>query len=101
MAVVFGTAEENAANNRQLAAALRRLGLDVSVGAVRDGHTWTCWRDLLDPHLVEVLAAAIRQAQGTSGQTQGTSGQAQGRSGQAQGTTSQAQGTSSPLEARA
>ena len=61
VAVVFGTAEENAANNRQLAATLERLGLDVTVGEVRDGHTWTCWRDLLDPYLVNLLAAAARR----------------------------------------
>jgi enterochelin esterase-like enzyme len=60
VAVVFGTAEENAANNRQLAAALGRLGLDVTVGEVRDGHTWTCWRDLLDPYLVTILEKARR-----------------------------------------
>ncbi|HEY0238369.1 MAG TPA: alpha/beta hydrolase-fold protein [Friedmanniella sp.] len=59
--VCFGTAEENAANNRGLAAALDRLGVPVRLGEVRDGHTWTCWRDLLDPHLLDVL----RQAHGT------------------------------------
>ena len=64
--ICFGTAEENAANNRHLAAALVRLGVRVSLGEVRDGHTWTCWRDLLDPHLIDVLAAAARrQAKGT------------------------------------
>ena len=55
--VCFGTAEENASNNRRLAAALRSLGVPVRVGEVRDGHTWTCWRDLLDPHLLDVLHA--------------------------------------------
>ena len=60
VAVVHGTAEENAANNRLLAASLRDLGLDVAVGEVRDGHTWTCWRDLLDPWLVTILDAAGR-----------------------------------------
>lgn len=59
--VVFGTAEENAGNNRLVAAALRALRLDVATGEVRDGHTWTCWRDLLDPHLVDLLEAALRQ----------------------------------------
>lgn len=62
--VCFGTAEENAANNRALAAALGGLGVEVSVGEVRDGHTWTCWRDLLDPHLLDVLNAALPPAQG-------------------------------------
>ena len=60
IAVVHGTAEENAANNRLLAASLRGLGLDVTIGEVRDGHTWTCWRDLLDPYLVRILDAAGR-----------------------------------------
>ncbi|SDU96339.1 enterochelin esterase [Microlunatus sagamiharensis] len=58
--VVHGSAEENAANNRLLAESLRGLGLDVAVGEVRDGHTWTCWRDLLDPWLVTILDAAGR-----------------------------------------
>ena len=53
--VCFGTAEENAANNRQLAAKLRDLGYPVTLGEVRDGHTFTCWRDLLDPHLTNLL----------------------------------------------
>jgi enterochelin esterase-like enzyme len=53
--VCFGTAEENAANNRQLAAKLRDLGDPVTIGEVRDGHTFTCWRDLLDPHLTDLL----------------------------------------------
>ena len=58
--VCWGTAEENAANNRQLAEQLARLGLDVTTGEVRDGHTFTCWRDLLDPHLTDVLTNAWR-----------------------------------------
>ena len=33
----------------------RELGLDVTWGEVRQGHTWTCWRDLLDPHLTDLL----------------------------------------------
>lgn len=58
VAVGFGTAEENAANNRQMAAKLAALGCDVRVGEVRDGHTYTCWRDLLDPHLTDLLRRA-------------------------------------------
>jgi enterochelin esterase family protein len=57
--VCFGSAEENAANNRLMAAKLAELGLPVTVGEVRDGHTFTCWRDLLDPNLTAIL----RQAQ--------------------------------------
>ena len=63
--VCFGTAEENAGNNRRMAAALTGLGVPVRTGEVRDGHTWTCWRDLLDPYLRDVLETALRQAQGT------------------------------------
>ena len=61
--VCWGSAEENAANNRQLAAALERLGLEVTTGTVRDGHTYTCWRDLLDPHLVDVVTRAWPRAE--------------------------------------
>ena len=57
--ICFGTAEENAANNRLLAAKLAALGLPVRVGEVRDAHTFTCWRDLLDPHLVDLVDAAV------------------------------------------
>jgi enterochelin esterase-like enzyme len=53
--ICFGTAEDNAANNRLIAAKLAALGWPVAVGDVRDGHNFTCWRDLLDPHLVELL----------------------------------------------
>jgi len=53
--VCFGSAEENAANNRRIAAHLRSLGWPVTLGEVRDGHTFTCWRDLLDPHLTDLL----------------------------------------------
>ena len=57
--ICFGTAEENAANNQLLAKSLTDLGLPVAVGEVRDGHTFTCWRDLLDPHLVDLLHSAL------------------------------------------
>ena len=62
VSVCFGSAEENAGNNRVMAAKLSELGYDVSTGSVRDGHNFTCWRDLLDPHLVDLLT--LRQAQG-------------------------------------
>ena len=60
LSVCFGTAEENAANNTKMAAQLSDLGLDVATGTVRDGHTFTCWRDLLDPHLGDLLSRAWR-----------------------------------------
>jgi enterochelin esterase family protein len=53
-----GTAEENLANNLALRDHLRSVGLNVSWGEVRQGHTWTCWRDSLHPHLADLLARA-------------------------------------------
>ena len=50
-----GTAEENLANNIAMRETLRHLGVDVGWGETRQGHTWTCWRDLLDPHLTALL----------------------------------------------
>ena len=35
---------------------LRSLGLEVSFNQVRDGHNYTCWRDLLDPSLTDLMA---------------------------------------------
>lgn len=55
VAVTVGTAEENRANNELMARTLLRLGLPVAVGEVRDGHTFTGWRDAFDPHLAELL----------------------------------------------
>jgi enterochelin esterase-like enzyme len=50
-----GTAEENHANNVALHAHLTEIGLETGWGEVRDGHTWTCWRDSLHPHLTDLL----------------------------------------------
>jgi enterochelin esterase-like enzyme len=50
-----GALEENAANNRDMAAALRRAGHDVTYREVADLHNYTAWRDALDPGLTEVL----------------------------------------------
>jgi enterochelin esterase family protein len=55
VAMTCGTAEENHANNLLLRDHLLDVGLDVSWGEVRQAHTWTCWRDLLDPHLTDLL----------------------------------------------
>ena len=55
VAMTCGTAEENLANNIAMREALRHLGVEVSWGETRQGHTWTCWRDLLDPHLTQLL----------------------------------------------
>jgi enterochelin esterase-like enzyme len=53
--LVCGTAEENHANNLAMRDQLARVGVDTSWGEVRDGHTWTCWRDTLDPYLTDLL----------------------------------------------
>jgi len=54
--LVCGTAEENYANNVAMRDHLAEVGVDTAWGEVRDGHTWTCWRDTLDPHLTDLLA---------------------------------------------
>lgn len=55
VAVTCGSAEENLANNRLMADHLAATGAEVSWAEVRDSHTWTCWRDLLDPALTDLL----------------------------------------------
>jgi enterochelin esterase-like enzyme len=50
-----GAAEENLANNRAVASALRRQGHAVTLHVNRDAHNYVGWRDTLDPHLVELL----------------------------------------------
>lgn len=59
-----GALEENASNNRQMAAALERAGHTVSYTEVDDLHNYTAWRDALDPHLTEVLRDVWVNAQG-------------------------------------
>lgn len=53
-----GALEENAANNRAMAAALRRAGHRVTHAEVADLHSYTAWRDALEPHLTAVLLDA-------------------------------------------
>lgn len=55
ISIVCGSEEENLTNNRALAAHLAARGGDIEWGEVPDGHTWTTWRDLLDPHLTRLL----------------------------------------------
>jgi enterochelin esterase-like enzyme len=57
VAITCGTAEENRANNEDLAAALTEQGYPAWLAEVRDGHTWTGWRDSLDPHLPALIEA--------------------------------------------
>jgi enterochelin esterase-like enzyme len=50
-----GVLEENLANNRAMAVALRRLGYPVSLAECRDVHNYTAWRDALDPQLTRLI----------------------------------------------
>jgi enterochelin esterase-like enzyme len=50
-----GNAEENLANNRSMADALRESGYPVSFVESRGGHTWPTWRAALDEHLTSLL----------------------------------------------
>ncbi len=53
-----GAPEENLANNRAVANALRRQGHDVAFHIFRDAHNFVAWRDTFDPQLGELLARA-------------------------------------------
>jgi enterochelin esterase-like enzyme len=53
-----GAPEENLANNRAVATALRRQGHATTLHVNRDAHNYVGWRDTLDPHLVDLLARA-------------------------------------------
>jgi enterochelin esterase family protein len=55
-----GANEENAANNRFVRDALRRHGYPVELHEGGDLHTWTGWRDALDPGLASVLRGRAR-----------------------------------------
>jgi enterochelin esterase family protein len=54
--ITCGAPEENLANNRAVANALRRQGHHVSLHVNRDAHNYVGWRDALDPHLTDLLA---------------------------------------------
>jgi enterochelin esterase-like enzyme len=55
VAFTCGLAEENLANNHLMHTHLVDLGVAATWGEVRQGHTWMCWRDSLDPHLGDLL----------------------------------------------
>jgi enterochelin esterase-like enzyme len=57
VAITCGTGEENRANNEDIAAALTEQGYAAWLAEVRDGHTWTAWRDSFDPHLPALIEA--------------------------------------------
>lgn len=48
IALTCGTGEENLANNRAMARVLAAQAYAVTFHEVRDGHTWTCFRDGLE-----------------------------------------------------
>lgn len=50
-----GLAEENLANNRQMAAALVALGYPTGLVEVPDAHNYVGWRDAFEPALTELL----------------------------------------------
>jgi enterochelin esterase family protein len=50
-----GLTEENAANNRSLRDALVRQRYDVRLYEHADVHNWVSWRDVLHPHLIDLL----------------------------------------------
>lgn len=58
IALSCGTAEENRTNNHAIADALSEQGFPTWLAEIRDGHTWTCWRDAFHPHLPALIEAA-------------------------------------------
>jgi enterochelin esterase-like enzyme len=56
VSMTCGGIEENLANNKALRSALLNQEYRVHFHENRDGHNWTAWRDLLDPHLVDLIA---------------------------------------------
>jgi enterochelin esterase family protein len=55
--ITCGAEEENLANNRLVAAALERQNYPLRFVEDLDMHNYTAWRDTLDPHLTDLLAA--------------------------------------------
>jgi enterochelin esterase family protein len=53
-----GFAEENLANNQDMADALSRQGYPVTLAVGPGGHDWTNWRNCLEPHLSTLLSRA-------------------------------------------
>jgi enterochelin esterase family protein len=50
-----GAIEENAPNNRLMAATLARHGYPAALREGADAHNYTAWRDAFDPHLTRLL----------------------------------------------
>jgi enterochelin esterase-like enzyme len=55
LAITCGTAEENLDNNRAVAGALAGAGYSLEYVEHPDAHNWISWRDVLHPHLPELL----------------------------------------------
>ena len=60
VAMTCGEIEENAANNRLVAALLRSAEYPASLHEVADVHNYTAWRDALDPFLTELVRLVTR-----------------------------------------
>jgi enterochelin esterase family protein len=60
--ITCGAVEENLANNRRMASALRRLGYGIEMHEVRDAHNYVAWRDALHPHLTALVHRVIDHA---------------------------------------
>jgi enterochelin esterase family protein len=56
--LTVGATEENAANNRAMAAALVAQGYEATLAELPDMHNYVGWRDGLDPHLRALLQLA-------------------------------------------
>ena len=54
-----GLAEENLANNRIMARALRAQGYDCGLVEYRDAHNFVAWRDCLEPHLTRLVRRSL------------------------------------------
>ncbi|MEO6501191.1 MAG: alpha/beta hydrolase-fold protein [Jatrophihabitantaceae bacterium] len=59
VSMTCGAIEENLANNKAMASALRRLGYPVEFREVRDVHNYTAWRDAFDPQLAELIQTVV------------------------------------------
>ncbi len=60
--ITCGSIEENLANNREMATALRRQDHPVTLRVVPDAHTMIGWRDAWFPAVDELIAAVGRPA---------------------------------------
>jgi enterochelin esterase family protein len=58
--VTCGADEENLTNNRRMVRVLLRLGYRVRFAVVPGGHDYVSWRAAFDPHLPDLLRAALR-----------------------------------------